>query len=146
MHNSPPFPKEENINLVPKIDPNIREITSIIQPITDHKRSDERLRRNRNEINKNYDSYNTDDEDEQNDISHSRKIKNSEICNNDDINDNKNNISNSDTDNDNNSNDDDNDDDEVDIDKNFNQFDPDKTKDLNDPQIVTRFQIYNNIK
>jgi len=27
---SPPFPKEENINLVPKIDPNIREITSII--------------------------------------------------------------------------------------------------------------------
>ncbi|KAG5320742.1 POL4 protein, partial [Pseudoatta argentina] len=49
---------------------------------------------------------------------------------------------NSDTDNDDNNNDDDNDDDEVDIDKNFNKFDPDKTKDLNDPQIVTRSQIH----
>ena len=141
-------PEEKSINPAPRTDPNIIDTTSIIPPnllqIIDDLTKD---LDDRNENNKNHDSFtnNTDDEDEQDSISHNREvIKNSEICNNnnDDINDNEDNISNSDTDNDDNNNDDDNDDDEVDIDKNFNKFDPDKTKDLNDPQIVTRSQIH----
>jgi len=83
----------------------------------------------RNEINKNYDLCNKDDEDKQDDISR-KVVKTSEICNDDnnDINDNKDNISNRNTDNDDNSNNDDIDDDEIDIDKNFNEFNPNKTK------------------
>jgi len=106
---------------------------------------------NRNEINKNYDSDNTD-EDKQDDISH-KVVKINEICNNnnDNINDNEdiNNISNSDIDNDNdNSNDDDNND-EIDIDKNFNsiRIKPkilklQKDSKTEDPKIVIQSQIH----
>ena len=80
------LPEKENINPAPTTGLNIIEITSTIPPnllqIIDDLTRD---LNDRKEINKNYDSYinNTDDEDEQDDISHSRKmVKNSEIYNN----------------------------------------------------------------